>query len=163
MTDSSEIRIVAAVPQDVPDLLQLIRGLAEYERLLHEVEATEELLRTALFGARPAAEALIARVDAASVGFALYFTSYSTFAGRAGIYLEDLFVLPAWRGRGIGRRLFGCVAERAVERGAGRLEWSVLDWNEPALRFYARLGAQPMNDWTMQRLSGAALARAAKT
>ena len=162
MTDASEIRIAAAVPQDVPDLLQLIRGLAEYERLLHEVEATEELLRTGLFGVRPAAEALIARAGDVAVGFALYFSSYSTFVGRAGIYLEDLFVLPAWRGRGIGRRLFGAVAELAVERGAGRLEWSVLDWNEPALRFYASLGAQPMNEWTMQRLSGAALAKFAK-
>jgi GNAT superfamily N-acetyltransferase len=162
MTDASEIRIAAAVPQDVPDLLQLIRGLAEYERLLHEVEATEELLRTGLFGVRPAAEALIARAGDVAAGFALYFSSYSTFVGRAGIYLEDLFVLPAWRGRGIGRRLFGAVAELAVERGAGRLEWSVLDWNEPALRFYASLGAQPMNEWTMQRLSGAALAKFAK-
>jgi GNAT superfamily N-acetyltransferase len=148
-------------------MLKLIRGLAEYERLSHQVVATEDLLRATLFGPRPAAEALLAFVDEdaavaqAPVGFALFFTSYSTFLGKAGIYLEDLFVLPEYRGQGVGRALFRRVAQLAVERDAGRLEWAVLDWNEPALQFYRSLGAQPMDEWTVQRLTGDALRKAA--
>jgi GNAT superfamily N-acetyltransferase len=155
----NELCIDAAQPGDAGTLLQLIRGLAEYEKLSHEVVATEALLREQLFGPRPAAEALLARVDGQGVGFALYFTSFSTFVGRAGIYLEDLFVLPQQRGRGYGARLFRRVAQIAVERHCGRMEWSVLDWNEPALAFYRRMGAQPLGEWTMQRLAGAALLR----
>jgi GNAT superfamily N-acetyltransferase len=155
----NELCIDAAQPGDAGTLLQLIRGLAEYEKLSHEVVATEALLREQLFGPRPAAEALLARVDGQGVGFALYFTSFSTFVGRAGIYLEDLFVLPQQRGRGYGARLFRRVAQIAVERHCGRMEWSVLDWNEPALAFYRRMGAQPLGEWTMQRLTGAALLR----
>ena len=158
-----EVTLRAAVPGDEVALLALIRGLAEYERLAHEVVATEALLREQLFGARPPAEAVIARVAGEPVGFALYFTSFSTFVGRAGLFLEDLFVLPAWRGHGIGRRLFRHVAQIAVARQSGRMEWSVLDWNEPALRFYGSMGAQPMGDWTMQRLTGEALLRAAQS
>jgi GNAT superfamily N-acetyltransferase len=153
----SDLRIEPARPGDEVALLQLIRGLAEYERLSHEVVATEALLRGHLFGPQPAAEALLARVGDEPVGFALYFTSFSTFLGRAGIYLEDLFVLPAQRGHGYGTRLFRRVAQVAVERHCGRMEWSVLDWNEPALAFYRRMGALPMGEWTMQRLTGTAL------
>lgn len=153
----TDLRIEPARPGDEAALLQLIRGLAEYERLSHQVVATEALLRGQLFGPRPAAEALLARVGDEPVGFALYFTSFSTFLGRAGIYLEDLFVLPAQRGRGYGTRLFRRVAQVAVERHCGRMEWSVLDWNEPALAFYRHMGAEPLGEWTMQRLTGAAL------
>ena len=151
------VTLRAAVPGDEAALLHLIRGLAEYERLSHEVVATEALLREQLFGARPAAEAILAESGGAPVGFALYFTSFSTFLGRAGVYLEDLFVLPEHRGRGLGSRLFREVARVAVARGCGRMEWSVLDWNEPALRFYRAMGAQPLSEWTMQRLTGDAL------
>jgi GNAT superfamily N-acetyltransferase len=151
--------ISAATSADVPDILRLIKGIAEYERLSHEVVATEALLTESLFGARPVAETLIARTvgDSSAVGFALYFSSYSTFLGGAGIYLEDLFVMPEWRGQGLGEALFRRVAQIAVERNAGRMEWSVLDWNEPALKFYRKLGAKPMNEWTVQRLTGEAL------
>lgn len=151
------LRITAAVDGDIPLILDLIRGLAEYERLSHEVIATEDALRRTLFGDRPAAEVLIAHLDGEPAGFALFFPSYSTFLARPGIYLEDLFVYPALRGRGIGRALLARVAQRAVERGRGRLEWSVLDWNEPALRFYRSLGARAMSEWTVQRLSGETL------
>lgn len=146
---------------DERDLLALIRGLADYEKLSHEVVATEALLRQQLFGPQPAAEALVARHGGQAVGFALYFTSFSTFLGRAGLYLEDLFVLPAYRGRGYGAQLFRRVAQVAVDRECGRMEWSVLDWNEPALEFYRRMGAQPLSEWTVQRLTGAALRQAA--
>jgi GNAT superfamily N-acetyltransferase len=157
-------RIVPAGPHDVGAILKLIRGLAEYERLAHEMVATEDNLRRSLFGPRPAAETVLAYADPepVAVGFALYFGSYSTFLGKAGIYLEDLFVLPAFRGQGIGRALFRRVAQIAVERDAGRLEWAVLDWNEPALKFYRVVGAQPMSEWTVQRLSGAAMRAAAR-
>ena len=156
-------RIVKATAEDVDSILSLIRGLAEYERLAHEVIATEDSLRRTLFGSQPAAEALLAYVDAtaAPVGFALFFGSYSTFLAKPGIYLEDLFVLPAFRGHGVGRALFRRVARIAVERNAGRMEWAVLDWNEPALKFYRTMDAQPMSEWTVQRLTGVALARAA--
>jgi GNAT superfamily N-acetyltransferase len=157
----SEISIEVARAGDEGVLLQLIRGLADYERLLPEVVTTEELLRQHLFGARPSAEALLARAQGEPVGFALYFTNFSTFLGRPGLYLEDLFVLPEHRGRGYGARLFRRVAQIALERECGRMEWSVLDWNEPALDFYRRMGAQPMSEWTVQRLTGEALRQAA--
>ena len=166
-----EFRIAAATALDVPAILRLIHGLAEYEKLSHEVVATEDALRESLFGARPAAEVLLAWPAARTgsgdshvatpVAFALYFSNYSTFLGKAGIYLEDLFVLPEWRGAGLGKALFARVAQIAVERDAGRMEWSVLDWNEPALKFYRKLGAQPMGEWTVQRLTGEALRAAA--
>jgi len=142
-------------------ILALIRELAEYERLSHMVSATEEGLRDTLFGERPAAEVLLAEVAGDAVGFALFFPNYSTFLGRGGIYLEDLYVQPAFRGRGLGRALLVRLAALARERGAGRLEWSVLDWNEPAIGFYRNLGAEPLDGWTTFRLSGDALARLA--
>lgn len=157
MNDRPDVTLRPAVAGDEAALLGLIRGLADYERLSHEVVATEALLREQLFGARPAAEAILAEAGGVAVGFALFFTSFSTFLGRAGVYLEDLFVLPEWRGRGVGTRLFREVARVAVARQCGRMEWSVLDWNEPALRFYRAMGAQPLSEWTMQRLTGDAL------
>jgi GNAT superfamily N-acetyltransferase len=152
-----QVAIDAATPADVPELLALIRGLAEYERLADQVEASEARLVHALFGERPAAEALLARAGGEAVGFALFFTNYSTFLTRPGLYLEDLFVLPAWRGKGIGRRLLSRLARVAVERECGRFEWAVLDWNEPAIRFYESLGARALSDWTLYRLQGDAL------
>ncbi len=143
----------------MPLILECIRGLAEYERLPHEVVATEERLRRTLFGARPAAEVLLAHRGAEPAGFALFFHNYSTFLGLPGIYLEDLFVRPEHRGGGVGRRLLAELARLAVERGCGRLEWSVLDWNESAIGFYRRLGAVAMDEWTVFRLTGDALER----
>ena len=153
----TDLMIEPARPGDEVALLHLIHGLAQFERLSHQVVATEALLRGHLFGPQPPAEALLARVGDEPVGFALYFTRFSTFLGRPGIYLEDLFVLPAQRGHGYGTRLFRRVAQIAVERHCGRMEWSVLDWNEPALAFYRRMGAEPLGEWTLQRLTGAAL------
>ena len=152
-------RIAPATIDDVPTILRLIKGLADYEKLSHEVVADEAALRRTLFSERPVAEALLAWVDAEAVGFALFFHNYSTFLARPGIYLEDLFVLPEQRGRGIGRTLLTRLAQIAVERGCGRLEWSVLDWNEPAIRFYKSLGAQPMDEWTIFRVTGDRLRR----
>ncbi|MGH7067632.1 MAG: GNAT family N-acetyltransferase [Acetobacteraceae bacterium] len=146
-----------ASPADVETLLDLIRALAEYERLAHEVRATAADLQAALFGERTRAGALIAEVADQPVGFALWFYTFSTFTGRPGLYLEDLYVAPEHRGRGIGRAIFRHLARLAEAEGCARLEWSVLDWNEPALRFYAGLGAEPMSDWTVQRVSGPAL------
>jgi alkylated DNA nucleotide flippase Atl1/GNAT superfamily N-acetyltransferase len=157
----TDIHVSPASESDVGAILQLIRGLAEYEKLSHEAAATEEDLRRWLFGASPAAEVLMAFAGEQAVGFALFFTSFSTFVGKPGIYLEDLFVLPAWRGRGVGSRLFRAVARVTVERNSGRLEWAVLDWNDPALNFYRKLGAVPMDQWTVQRLTGQALQDAA--
>jgi GNAT superfamily N-acetyltransferase len=161
MTPAPDIRIVPATDRDVPTILSLIRGLAEYERLAHEVEATDADIRESLFGDWPAAEVVLAYAGAEVAGFALFFHNYSTFLGRRGLYLEDLFVLPAYRGRGVGRRLLSYLARLAVERKCGRMEWWVLDWNEPAIRFYRSIGAVPMDDWTVYRLSGDALARLA--
>ena len=155
--DQSEFSFHAATEADVPDILRCIRGLAEYERLAHACVATEELLRVSLFGAAPAAEVVLARHAGETVGFALWFRSYSTFLARPGIYLEDLFVFPQWRGRGLGRRLLAHLAAIALARGYGRLEWAVLDWNADAIRFYESLGAVPMSDWTTYRVAGDAL------
>jgi len=150
-------RIEPARERDVPLILSLIKGLAEYEKLAHEVVATEERLRQSLFGPHPSAEVVIAYVDDEAVGFALFFHTYSTFLGQRGLYLEDLFVLPEWRGRGAGRALLTHLARIAAERGCGRFEWSVLDWNEPAINFYKNLGAKPMHEWTVFRVAGDAL------
>lgn len=161
LTVSAEIRVEAATSEDVPLLLELIRALADYERMSADVVTTEAHLRDTLFGATPRAEAVVARVADEAVGFALWFHNYSTFLGRPGLYLEDLFVLPDWRGRGIGSTLLRHLARIAVERGCGRMEWSVLNWNEPAIWFYRKLGAQPMDEWTVYRLTGSDLARLA--
>jgi len=155
---ASEFRIEAATERDVPLILQLIKGLAEYERLSEHVTATEDDLRASLFGAAPAAEVAIAYEGSQPVGFALFFHNYSTFLGQRGLYLEDLFVKPEWRGRGVGRALLRHLARIAVERNCGRMEWAVLDWNMPAIRFYRRLGARAMEDWTVFRLAGDSLA-----
>lgn len=154
---SASIRL--ATRADVAEVLRLIRALAEYEKLAHEVVATEAGLRETLFGARPAAEVLLAESDGRVVGLALFFQNYSTFLGRPGLYLEDLFVEPAHRGQGVGKTLLRAVARLAVARGCGRLEWAVLDWNTPAIGFYKSLGARPMSDWTVFRVSGGALTR----
>ncbi|HTW93598.1 MAG TPA: GNAT family N-acetyltransferase [Tepidisphaeraceae bacterium] len=155
--------ISPATLADTGTILHLIRQLADYEHLSHEVCATEPLLAEHLFGRDRAAEALIARLDGEPVGFALYFTTFSTFVGRPGIWLEDIFVLPRHRRHGIGRVLLRQVAAIAVARNCGRLEWSVLDWNEPALRFYQKIGATPMSDWTIQRMTGDALRKLAES
>lgn len=155
-TDQYSFR--SATPADVPAVLRCIRGLAEYEQLAHECVATEALLRETLFGDAPAAEVVLATTGSETAGFALWFRSYSTFLARPGIYLEDLFVFPEHRGRGLGRRFLGHLARVALERGYGRVEWAVLDWNSDAIRFYQSLGAVPMTDWTTYRLSGEALA-----
>jgi GNAT superfamily N-acetyltransferase len=142
---------------DVPVIAGLIRGLARFEKLEEEVTMTEELLARNLFGPRPYAETLIAEDGAAPVGFALFFHNFSTFLAKPGIYLEDLFVVPEHRGRGIGRALLQRLAQIAVERDCGRLEWAVLDWNREAIGFYERLGARPNSEWTVYRLAGEAL------
>jgi GNAT superfamily N-acetyltransferase len=152
------IRIVPATEADVPLILRLISALGEYERLSHQVVATEAALRETLFGEKPAAEVVIAYVDDVPAGFALWFHNYSTFLAKPGLYLEDLFVVPEWRGQGIGRRLLSHLASVAVERGCGRMEWSVLDWNESAIGFYRKLGATLLEDWRICRLTGETLA-----
>jgi len=157
----SDVQIHPATEADVPLILQLITALAEYERLGHEVVATEAMVRESLFGPAPHAQAVIARIGGDAVGFAIWFSTYSTFLSRPGIYLEDLFVLPAWRGKGVGRALLRHLARTALERGCGRIEWSVLDWNETAIRFYRSLGARPMDEWTVYRLTGDAITRLA--
>ena len=146
-----------ARPTDVPLILAFIRELGAYEKLAHEVVATEESLERTLFGPQPAAEVVIAELDCAPAGFALFFHNYSTFLGSPGIYLEDLYVRPSVRSRGVGRALLAHLARLAVSRGCGRLEWAVLDWNERAIGFYRRLGARAMDDWTTYRLTGDAL------
>lgn len=146
-----------AAGDDVPLILSFIRELAEYEKLSHEVAATEGSLRETLFGERRYAEVLIGEQDGTPAGFALFFHNYSTFLGKPGIYLEDLYVRPEFRGDGIGRALLARLARLAVERGCGRLEWWVLDWNEPSIGFYKKIGAVPMDDWTVYRLTGEAL------
>lgn len=151
------LHIRPARESDTGLILSFIKGLAEYERLSHEVVATEPSLRNSLFGSHPKAEVLIGEWQSEPVAFALFFHNYSTFLGQPGLYLEDLFVLPHMRGRGFGRSMLARLAALAVERECGRLEWSVLDWNEPALKFYRAIGAVPMDEWTVQRLTGSAL------
>jgi GNAT superfamily N-acetyltransferase len=146
-----------ATVNDVPTILRCIQGLAEYERLSHECIATEALLRKTLFEGDPVAFVTLAFAGDEPAGFALWFRSYSTFLALPGIYLEDLFVFPEFRGRGLGRKLLESLARTAVERGYGRLEWAVLDWNVDAIRFYESLGAKPMSDWTTYRVTGDAL------
>ncbi len=156
------MRIRDATVDDVPVIAELIRDLARYEKLDHEVVMTDELLAAGLFGERPYAEVLLAEDEGKALGFALFFHNFSTFLGRPGIYLEDLFVRPEYRGRGIGRLLLVHLAKLAVERGSGRLEWAVLDWNRDAIGFYERLGARPNSDWTVYRLTGEALSGLAR-
>jgi len=156
------VHIVPATERDVPVVLELIRELAEYEKLSHAVSATEQKLRATLFGERPAAEVLLAMREDECAGFALFFPNYSTFLAQPGIYLEDLFVKPHLRGLGIGKALLGEIARLATERQCGRVEWSVLDWNTPSIEFYRSLGAKPLDDWTTFRLTGEALNAVAK-
>jgi GNAT superfamily N-acetyltransferase len=155
------LRIERATERDVPLILQLIKDLAEYERMSSEVVATEQGLRDSLFGARPAAEVIIGYSGNTPAGFALFFHNYSTFLGKPGLYLEDLFVVPEFRGHGYGRELLQELAAIAVERGCGRFEWSVLDWNEPAIGFYKKLGARLMDAWKIFRVTGDALTKLA--
>ena len=159
---SGTYSIALATPADVPDLHALIRGLAEYERLSDACVSTPADIDSALFGPDPAAEALIAReagITASAAGFALFFHTFSTFLGRRGLWLEDLFVYPASRGRGLGRKLLSEVAAIARRRECGRLEWAVLDWNQPAIAFYEGMGATLMPEWRLARVTGGALAR----
>lgn len=153
----SSCSIRAATEADTPLILDFIRGLAVYEKLAHEVVATEEALRATVFGSPPAAHVVIAEVDGQPAGFALYFFNYSTFLARPGLYLEDLFVKPEFRGAGTGKALLLHLAKIANARGCGRMEWSVLDWNEPAIKFYEALGARRMKEWQICRLTGPAL------
>jgi GNAT superfamily N-acetyltransferase len=157
VTTLEPLRIEPAQPADAALIVALVRELAEYERLLKDVRITPDDVHRDLFGPRAFAESVIARVGNEPVGFALWFHNYSTFAGRPGLYLEDLFVRPAFRGRGYGEALLRYLARVTVERGCARFEWSVLNWNEPAIAFYRKLGAEPMDDWTVQRVSGDAL------
>ena len=153
MARATDFAIRPAVPADVPELLRLIRELAEYEKLADMAVGTPPMLHAALFGARPAAEAMVAERGGRAVGFALYFTTFSTFLCKPGLYLEDLFVEPAHRGAGIGKALLERLAQLAAERGCGRLEWRVLDWNEPSIRFYESLGASLMKEWILVRMT----------
>jgi GNAT superfamily N-acetyltransferase len=156
------VELRPATERDVPTILALIRGIAEYERLSHEVEATEALLREHGFGRRPVYEAILAEREGRAVGFALYFFAFSTFKARPTLYLEDLFVVPAERRGGIGSRLLTRLAQIAVERDCGRMEWSVLDWNTPARDLYFKLGAKAMDEWTVFRMTPDAFQRLAR-
>jgi GNAT superfamily N-acetyltransferase len=157
VSGAPEVALRFARREDVPQVLAFIRELAEYEQLAHEVVADEATLADSLFGPAPAAEVVLAEVDGEPAGFALFFHNFSTFLGRRGLYLEDLYVSPRFRGLGLGRTLMACLAALAVERGCGRFEWWVLDSNTPAIGFYRRLGAVGMEDWTVQRVAGDAL------
>jgi GNAT superfamily N-acetyltransferase len=154
---SAEIRIDAATPADVPIIALLIRELAEFEKLLDEARASESQLQEHLFGPRPSAEVVIARMGTEVAGFALFFHNFSTFQGKRGLYLEDLYVRTPFRGHGCGAALLRYLAKLAVARDCGRFEWSVLDWNQRAIDFYRNLGAQPMSEWTLFRVTGDAL------
>jgi GNAT superfamily N-acetyltransferase len=156
------ITIIPATLGDVPTILALIRELAEYEKLLDKVVATEASLRRDLFGPRPIIEVLIGRLGGQPVGYALFFHNYSTFLARPGIYLEDVFVKPAARGKGVGKALLRAVARAARDRGCGRMEWSVLNWNTPAIEFYESLGAEPLEEWTTYRMDEAAISALAQ-
>ncbi len=160
-TTDPDLDLRLATREDVDLILEFIRGLAEYERLSHEVVTDPDGLARSLFGERRVAEVLIAEHLGQPAGFAVFFHSFSTFLGKPGLYLEDLFVKPELRGKGIGRELLACLARIAVERDCGRLEWSVLDWNEPAIRFYRDLGARPVEGWTGFRMNGDSLAQLA--
>jgi GNAT superfamily N-acetyltransferase len=160
---SERLRIERGTPEDVPLILRLIKGLAEYERMSNEVEATEDRIRETLFGPHPSAEVVIGYAGSEPAGFALFFHNYSTFLGKPGLYLEDLFVMPQYRGCGYGKALLVHLAKLAAERGCGRLEWTALDWNEPAIGFYTKLGATPMHEWTIFRVTGNALQKLAQT
>ena len=155
------IRIVPAQASDVPVILRMIKALAEYEQLTHEVVATEDDLRQSLFGPRPAGEVVLAYSGETPVGFALFFHNFSTFLGRHGLYLEDLFVVPEWRGKGVGKQLLAHVAAIAESRRCGRMEWAVLDWNESAIAFYRSMGAPGLAEWRICRLTGPELRPAA--
>lgn len=157
VTTPAGLRIDAATDRDVGVILDLIKGLAEFEKLAHLVSVTEGTLRDGLFGPARVADAVIASIDGRAVGYALWFYTFSTFLGTRGIYLEDLFVVPEARSHGVGHALLRHLARIAVSQGCGRIEWAVLDWNERAIRFYERLGATPVTDWTIYRLSGDAL------
>lgn len=159
----SGIEIRPAIAADVPAILGFIRALAEYEKLSDAVVAREEMLREQLFGARPAAEVLIANLDGLPVGFALFFPSFSTFLAKPGIYLEDVFVEPKFRGHGVGKALLAHLAKLTLERGGARFEWSVLNWNEPSIQFYKGLGGEPLDEWTSYRLTGERLKKLAET
>jgi len=161
MSTATPALVRAAEPRDVAAIHSLIGELADYEKLRHQFIGSAVDLERHLFGPRPCAWALVAEVDGVVRGFALSFRSYSTFLCRPGIYLEDLYVQPAWRRHGIGRALLAALAQQAVEEGCGRLEWAVLDWNAPSIAFYRQLGAQPMDEWTTFRLTGEALTRLA--
>jgi len=161
MESADRFTIRSAAPADADDVFRLIRGLAEYERLAAEVTGSAATLRAHLFGARPSAEVLVAESGGPLVGFALFFPTYSTFLTRPGLWLEDLFVEPERRRRGIGGALLTAVARTAVERGCARLEWAVLDWNAPAIRFYESRGAKVMGDWRICRVTGDGLAQMA--
>ena len=152
-----------AQPDDTPIICGLIRELAEYEKLTHQVVLEEQRVHEHLFGSQPCVEAVLAEDDGQIVGFALFFSNYSTFLGRPGIYLEDLYVKPEHRGGGHGRALLGEVARLAVERDCGRLEWAVLNWNQPSIEFYNRLGGEPLDGWTTYRVTGEALANLARS
>jgi GNAT superfamily N-acetyltransferase len=162
MSSSDDISIRPAGEHEVGVILQFIRDLAKYEHLEHQLVATEDMLRESLFGPRPHAEVVLACLRGEPVGFALYFHNFSTFLGRPGIYLEDLYVRPEARGHGVGRRLLTWLAATAVSRGCGRLEWAVLDWNEPSIQFYRKLGAVAMEEWTTYRVTGIALEQLAQ-
>ena len=157
------LSIRPATPADLPLIADLIRALAEYEKLSHEVRFDDAILGEKLFGPRPYAEVLIGEVDGTPRGFALFFHNFSTFEGKPGIYLEDLFVMPEARGVGLGKALLAELARLTVERDCARLEWAVLDWNEPSIGFYKKLGARPMDDWTVMRVDGKALTKLAGT
>ncbi len=152
-----DLTIREALPEDACLILSFIKDLAEYEKLLHEVLATEETIQKSLFGEHKVAEVILGEIDGEPVSFALFFHNYSTFLGQQGIYIEDLFVKSHMRGLGIGKTMFAYIARMAKERGCGRLDWWVLDWNEPAIKFYKSLGAVPMSEWTVYRLNGQAL------
>jgi len=155
------LQIREAAEADVPVILWFIRQLAEYERLLHEAVMTEETLRESLFGSRRSAEVLLAYDDDKPVGFAVFFHNFSTFLGKPGLYLEDLFVIPEMRGKGFGKALLSRLAKIACDRSCGRFEWAVLDWNTPSIEFYKKLGAVPMEEWTIFRVTGDALKKLA--
>ena len=157
MKPTPTINIRFAQVEDCALILHFIEALADYEKLRDQVVATEEKLRSTLFGKRPGAEVLIAECDGQPAGFALFFSNYSTFLGQPGIYLEDLFVPEEFRGRGLGKALLARLASLTVERQGGRLDWSVLDWNQPSIDFYKSIGARPLDDWTQFRLTGQAL------